>query len=544
MTTVWAVILGCMAGASAAEPPVAAGSGAPESARPASTPEAAPAPAEAARAPGPRGLLVCADPGACDDDRAWVGQLGGGGPGGFDVFDLDEGLVDASFPGGTRARWEEARAALRAAVDGGRWAEAVEAGERADEALGRWTGTASPAELFELWMLRGVAARSLGRDEAWQLAFRQAAAVSDGAELPLPAMSAEVRRSWLDEQRKLLLTGRGSITLAELPADGRWYVDGRAQAQPAASLLPGTHRVTVIAPGFVRSWRAEVPVLPQRESVVRPRFAEVDDREWLRARLDEAFTTLVVPESVGELLADWCAAQSVTELRLMKVDDVRRHDAAPTVTFGAGADDRPAAAAGEPFDAGDGVPLTYEGQVAWRYGEAATGRWVTEPRLRVVFFDPRTRRLSVDSLVPTALAEPAPRLWLGVGAGWLGVMERRHLGASLRLAVPLDAAPGALELQGELGLVHADEAYNLYPGWVDRELPRLSVGASWGLDRRLGPVGALRAEVFAPTALGLSASAGLRWRPASRWRLDAELSGLALDKGLGWGATLGAARGF
>lgn len=492
-----------------------------------------------------RGLLVCPDTRTCEEDAEWLRSIADGGPGGFDVLDFEDSFAPGSNPDGLAEgeAWRDALAQVRDAALAEKWGPARESADRAVEALAAWKGPASTQELFDLWYLRGAAALETGRDEAWAYSFRQAAAIANGQPLALsaPEITAKAKRAWKDEQRKLFVGGKGTLVLSGGPAGTRWTVDGRPADEGEVYLLPGNHRVSAIAPGQVRSWTAEVPVLAGRSSAVSPDFALTDDAAWLYWSLDDAITSLEAPDPVLDLLVAWAEEHEVDELRLMRVEEVDETPDLPKVELSDPPADRPAAAAGERFDAGDGVPTTYEDEVVHRYLAPAEEHVVRVKRVRMAWFDPKTRRLSTDPRAATPLAARPERLRLGLRTGAVGMMQRLHGSLDLQLAVPV----GPVEVDARLGLVRADQAYNLYADWVDQQLYHLYLGARWAPDWWLAPYAAVGAEVYAPAALGGRAGGGLQARfDGGHWLFEVEGSAALLDEGLGWGAGLGLSRGF
>lgn len=492
--------------------------------------------------PVQRGLLICPDPTTCATDGAWVETLGDGGRGGFAVLDFEEVITVGAVPDGLpqREAYEEALADARQAIEKGRWLAAQDATSAGIAAVAGWRGPVKTQELFELHFLRGVAATEQGRDASGVYSFRQAAAIADDSDLPHPAVSSAVRQAWLDEQRKLAIAGKGSLELSGGPEGTHWTVNGRSVPAGSVELWPGNHRVTATAPGHVRSWKADVPVLPERTSAIEPDFATYDEAAAVFGALQDAAATLDAPEPVEDLLIAWCIEHEVDELRLMRVEEVVQPILLPPVALSAPPLDRPAAAAGERVNMGDGVPTTFEGEVLERY-EAPSEAHVTRlNRLRVVFFDPATRRFSADAMVSTALQAPPERLRLGVRTGGLSMMERSHLGIDLNLVVPI----GPIELDSRLGLVRADAPYNLYTDWVDRQLYHLYLGARWAPAWTVAPFVGAGVDVFAPAAVGGRAGVGAQARFGRDWLAELELAGGVMDRGPQFGGTLGLLRSF
>ena len=495
-----------------------------------------------AEAPVQRGLVVCPDPVTCEEDAAWLRGIGGGGRGGFEVLDFEQVIAVGAVPDGLADRdaWQEALGQARTALEKGRWAAVQESTGVAMAALGRWRGPVKTQELFDLYYMRGVAGAELGKDASQAYAFRQAAAVADGQDLPRPAASTAVQQAWLDEQRKLVVGGKGQLELSGGPEGTRWMVDGRTVGSGVIDLWPGNHRVTATAPGHVRSWTAEVPVLAERNSAVQPDFATYDEAAAVFTALEQAVATLEAPEPVKDLLVAWCGVNGVEELRLMRVEEVVETVTPPPVEISAPPADRPAAAAGEAVDMGDGVPTTFEGEVLQRHRAEGEEHVVRIQRLRVVFFDPATRRLSMDAAVSTAL-QPAPeRLRLALRTGGVAMMGRAHVGVDLGLAVPV----GPVEIDARLGVVRADEPYNLYEDWIDRQLYHLVAGLRWAPSWTVAPFAGAGLDLYAPAALGGRAGVGVQARFARDWLAEVELQGGLLDQGLQFGGGLGLARGF
>lgn len=502
----------------------------------------------------PLGLLVCDGPEICAIDQAWVESIGGGGPGGVVALDFSgsfgvEGIPDGLVHFNTfRVGLEE----LERHAAAGQWRAAAAVAENAITALWKWRGTVAPHDLFAVYFLQGAALLHLGEHDGYAYSFREAAALADGLDLPLPIVDEEVRRAWIDEQRKLIVGGRGTLQIEGAPAGAVLYVDGRrvnpaAGATPvSASLLAGNHRVTAIAPGRIRTWRANVPVLPGRTSTVSPAFTAADDDAHLLAGLEGAFTTLDAPETVKDMLVAWCGDYHVDEVRLMRVEEDRQLPAPTAVTLSAAPSDRPTASAGEWLDMGDAIPTTFEGGVVDRVAAAAEGHVVAANRLRVVFFDPVTRRFSVDSTATTTLRPGRERLRVGVQAGYLTMADRHHVGGDLTIAVPLRPvlADGRVEVEGQLGVVRADAPYNLYKDWTSHQLYHVALGARWSPTWSVAPFVGAGAEVYVPLAVGARLETGVQARFAEAWRFEGAIFGGFLDVGVDAGVGLTLSRGL
>ena len=123
-------------------------------------------------------------------------------------------------------------------------------------------------------------------------------------------------------------------------------------------------------------------------------------------------------------------------------------------------------------------------------------------------------------------------------------MGRVHFGAEAGLFVPI----GTLQAAIRLGVARADEPYAFYPGWVDRQLYVVSVGATWqpaataawAVAPRVGAA----ADVYTPVAFGAHLTLGVEASIARGWAADLELRGGWLDQGPQGGGSLGLTRGF
>jgi hypothetical protein len=284
----------------------------------------------------------------------------------------------------------------------------------------------------------------------------------------------------------------------------------------------------------------DVPVLAARTSEVAAAFEAGDDEVWVETHLLAAVDTLAAPEGVRDLLAAWCKDYGVAEARLMRVARVRVLPPTPFGSLSAPAPDRPEAAAGQAVDMGDGIPTTYERQIL-SMSEAPAEEHVREhPRLRLVYFDPLTRRFSAEPRASVPLRPAPERIRLGARAGWAGMMERQHATLDLRFDLPIGPVRGEVLL----GTVRADEAYNLAPEWVDPQLCHVAVGASWSPDGRLAPRAMGAIEVYAPAAVGLRVEGGAVLRLPDRWGLELYVASGLLAQRLGAPLPLAAGVGF
>lgn len=481
-------------------------------------------------------VLLCEDPATCPADlelaRAGLGaevlpvdvllELDAGGW--VEGTDLDEAF-------------DRAEADALAALDGRRWAALESAADTLVDLAARHPGTLPTARLVRAWYLQGVARLERGRDEGWAYSFRQAAALADGAEIPLPGSDARHTQAWLDEQRKLLVGGRGTLLLDDVPAGAAVYVDGRPVGRDAVSLLPGNHRVTAVLTGKLRTWKAEVPVLAGRSSRVAVHFARGDDAVWVRARLEDSFDLLTAPPEVVDLLVSWCERSGADELELVQVVDERRRADRPAVTLSLPEEGRPVAADGERVDMGDGVPATYAEEVVEVHAALAT-RPEDVPHLRVVYFDPRARRLRAEAAPPEVVPPEPPRVRAALDLGWLGWMDRGHA----TLDVGVDGRLGPVELGGRIGLLRAGTPYNLRQDWVDRQLYHLGLSAGWAPPGRFVPYVAVGPDLYVPIAVGGHVALGGRAELGGGWLLRAHVDALLTDAGPGWGVGAGLGR--
>ncbi len=480
--------------------------------------------------------LLCEDPTSCPEDLAFAqGALGA------DVAAVDV-LLELDGGGWVGAVDEKARFATglgdaQTAVEGKKWAAAESSVDDALHALEAWGGTVPPEQLFRLWFLQGAARLGRGRDASYAYSFRQAASVADGRSFELPITDSAVTRAWLDEQRKLTVGGKGILLIEQAPEHATISVDGRALAPGTRSvhLFPGNHRLTAVMDGRLRTWNADVPVLAGRTSTVSVTFARGDDGVWVRGRLHEAFDSQTAPPEVLDLLSDWTARAGVTTLELVEVVEERRTETPTAVDVSLPVEGRPPAADGERVDMGDGVPSTFHEEVVDVHQAEITDRPLDVTRLRILYYDPVTRRIRSEPDAPQVVDVTERRFHLGGEFGYLGWEGRQH--ATLDLGCGWDV--GVLGIEARVGVARADVAYNLTPEWVDKQIYRVAVAARWKPDWPVAPTVALGPELYVPVAVGARLSGGVEARIGSGWLARAELHGDLLDQGLGWGVGIG-----
>lgn len=189
---------------------------------------------------------------------------------------------------------------------------------------------------------------------------------------------------------------------------------------------------------------------------------------------------------------------------------------------------------------GDGVPATYEDEVGFRHEAALQERHEAARRLRVVFFDPATRRFSSESTFAAALDAGPRRFRVGLQAGYTALMGHHHGAADAVLAWRL----GLLAVEGRLGAARADAPYDFYPDWQDRHLYHALAGARWWPDRAVAPFVGAAAEVYAPVAFGGRVHSGVQWTFLPGWTGALEAHAALLTTGPAWGVALGLARAY
>lgn len=492
------------------------------------------------------GLLLCDDESTCKGDIAYAEGVVGKEPA---ITPIDLFLVlDAggwSEGGDQRERLEKSLFDAKDALDRGKFGALDTAVNDGLNALTLWPGAVKPDDLFSLYFLQGVARVARGKGGA-TYSFRQAAAVSDGVVQKLPTDEAKFTRVWLDESRKLLVGGKGWIELEGELAGLDIRVDGRPVSNGVRkiALLPGNHRLTATKPNGIRTWQVDVPVLAERTSRVTPEFTKEGDANWVKAQLGGAMDTLQAPLEVTDLLASWCAQHNVDEIELMQVRIERVTHPLPPVDMTAAPVTRPEAAEGEAVDMGDGVPTTYGEAVV--QARADSERAPTDnPRLKIVYFDPKSRQFHADSVIPVLVDHPPEHFRIGADIGYTSILGHNH--GSLGLNFLGEAGP--LGLQLDLGVLRSDTPYNLQVGWVDRQLYHVDLMVRWApLPGRVTPFLAFGPDVYIPVAFGGRAQVGVEARFASTWVAQVSGSGTVasskLDVPFGWGVGLGVARTY
>ncbi len=491
------------------------------------------------------GLLLCDDDATCKDDVTYAHGVVGDTPA---ITPIDLFLVlDAggwSEGGDQRDRFDRALLNAQDALDRSRWAQMDAAVADGLAALSLWPGQVSDQDLFNIYFYQGIA-RVAEKKAGEAYSFREAAAVGDGVIQRLPTEDARFTRVWLDESRKLLVGGRGTIEV-EGDLDGiAVQVDGRAVKDPSKiSLLPGNHRLTATRPNGIRTWAADVPVLAERTSRVKPEFTKEGDANWVRAQLGGAMDSLSAPSEVTDLLAGWCAQHQVTELELLQVRVKTIDHPLPALDITAPPATRPKAADGEPVDFGDGVPSTFAEAV--QQARADAERPPTEEReLKVVYFDPRSKLFHADTVLPQVVDHPPEHFRIGATVGYASLLGHHHAGFDLGFLGEV----GRFGVEADVGVARADMPYDLQPNWVDRQLYHIDLMARWApLPGRVTPFAALGPEVYIPISVGARVTAGVEGRFASTWVAHGEgfasVADSKLNVPLGWGVGLGVSRTY
>ena len=237
------------------------------------------------------------------------------------VLELDA----AEWEGGEtlEALFGAAMERARAAWEAKRWGAADIALDDAEEALKRWSGTATNQQLFDLHYLRGAVRVARGEDATTD--FRQAAAVAWNREVALPLQDA-VAKAYYDAMPGLVRGGTGKLRLTEAPRGASWFLDGVELGHAAAEVrvFPGMHRVTARQDRMIRTWKRDVRVDVRQVRDVTMQFSPADDAVWVQAQLRAAFAGAPLPAEVMTLLSAWCERKDVHQLRLVMVGDVVR----------------------------------------------------------------------------------------------------------------------------------------------------------------------------------------------------------------------------
>ena len=492
-------------------------------------------------------VLVCDGPGACAEDEAWVKAAGVDA--GLPLVAADA-LLELDSGGWTdgvdqRGRYRTALVLAKEAAAKGQWKIVGEAMEEARDALDRWKGRPETEELFAVAYLEGTARFHKGKDQGYQASFREAAGIANGRDPDkFPFHDPEVEHAFLEELRKVAVGGTGTLALGGVPADATVFIDGREVKVPPGGLplFPGAHRLNVIPKGAVRSWQATVPILAERTSAVVVRLNEKDNAGWVRDRIVQGFDAMTLPAEVAEILRDWSVRSGYASLRLVRVEPTRRIVQSPAVGMTAAPRTRPAAAAGERVDFGDGVPGTFDDLVVARYEEARAGHVQDGPRrVRVAWFEPLSGRLLQDAPRTYALEDaPEQPVRAGVHLGFASVMGDPHAAIDLQLI----AQAGPIWIDGRVGIIRGSEPYRLYRGWTDRQLYHALVAASWHPDWRVAPVVALGPEVYVPVAVGGRGMVGVDVALGWNLRMGVEADLGLLSTGMTWGLGGGVSRGF
>jgi hypothetical protein len=485
-------------------------------------------------------LLLCDGAGDCQADAAWVQGLGIVDQEPLVLVDLLMELDAGGWVEGVdqRGRFEASLAAARVAAAEGRWRAVEAATGLALEALETWSGTVAPQVLFDLYWLQGAAQLHRGEDRGHEKSFRQAAALLAGEPPALPLEDALAERAFVEEQRKLAVAGRGTLLLGLIPADTEVWVDGRPLGPEdfELSLPPATHRVTALQRGGVSTWSAAVPVLGERTSRVVIDIPPSSSAAWVTTELERLFLTLQAPDDLEAMLRGLCQRFDLAQLRLLQVvqPPVARDEG--SVSLGPASPTRPAAAEGEEVDHGDGVPSTYEAQLATDHSYREERHEAErERRLRVVFFDPVTGHLQADGGTAALVDGSRSRLRLGVDVGYQRMLEQHHLAGDLCLSL----RAGPLWAEARAGAARAQIPYRLYPDWTDRWLYHVALGPGWRPRRGpLVPSVALLGEAWIPVSAGARLEIGGRACLTRGLCLGVEAHGAWSNQGLGLGGGL------
>ncbi len=453
-------------------------------------------------------LMLCRAPGGCEDERQWLASVQ---PGLIVVADEVRSL-DSFVATDGATTFAEAVQSADYAVQDRKWRSAIAHLDRAAAALEAWPGTVENHLLVRMYLLRGVALRNLGRDGA-EVAFRQAAAVAWKGE-PDPRGIEAADQFVLDTERRKLLGGGGGTLVVE--GEATLWVDGIAVERRALDLPAGLHRVTAVEPGRLRTFVANVPVLPGRSVTIRPEWGPTDDTRWLLSELARGVATLDADPLALLVLSDWCVRHEAPTLTLAEVVPALAVDLPPSFAVSAPDPERPAAAAGAPVTQEAGIPATFEAATA-EAAEAASepGRPLNTYRLRTAYFDPVTRRLSAEP-APIAMADTIDnrRFRLSARLGWRHQLEREHATVDARGTYRLNLGNYVV---GELGAVVADSDYNLYADWKGTTLLHAALGYRWQAEKAISPFIGAGLEVQAPLWVGVYNELGVAVRFDRDW---------------------------
>jgi hypothetical protein len=497
-------------------------------------------------------LLVCDDMQDCARDATFIESVEGGS--GRPFLPVEIVLAPEEVGAGEEIdrpmEWRSALDAAEALVAKGRGEAALKELDRAQAAMRAWPEVVPQKDLVMAHWLRG-AALLLSTGSGYEYDFRQAAALSNvgrATSFEFPAAPDKVEAAWTAEQRKVVNGGTGRLKLGDAGPNVVYSVDGVPTATRELTLLPGLHRVTASSPGAIRTWVAEVPVLPARTAEVTADFAPVDDLPWVHDGLDQAFATLQAPGELTELLAAWCKRHGIQKLEVLAVEETARAARSVDVKISdARRKVEETKTVGE-----DGLPMTFSERVVATHEDAISAHAETIQRVRVVFFDPRTQRFGTDAGSQALLmdvAEPQ-RLTVGLEGGYTSMLDRNHATGDVALGWTLR---GPIRVEARVGLAHADEPYNLYTDWVDGNVYHAALGLGWAAPTRVTPFLVVGPEVYVPVAVGGRADAGLQVALGGRdarphgggeWLARIGGHGSFLDAGLSYGAGASLARRF
>ncbi|MFZ5478581.1 MAG: hypothetical protein ACOZNI_17555 [Myxococcota bacterium] len=485
-------------------------------------------------------LLVCPWDDTCDADAAFVAKTADAGDPAPVTLSLALEQDDGGWVDGVDLRRVYGEALMRAedAAAKRRWGAVLDETATALEALKKLRGTVSTQSLYTLHFLRGAASRARGDDQAYAYSFRQAAAISQGQEVKLPPHDEDTLRAYQDEARKLVVGGTGTLNLGDPGPGVRYVVNGRElpEGPQQISLLPGNHRVGATSAKALRTWQVEVPVLAGRTIDVTAAFSPADAKAWVQARLEESFDRMAAPPEVTGMLRQVALRHGVDQLEIVRVEWTRPGAVAGEVHVGSADPLRPAAAAGEKADFGDGIPSTYEEEVA-AVAEAPR-RTEGEPRLRVVWFDPATQRFSATPKT-TPRGDDPTRFRVGVALGYVGMLDHPHGAGDVAAAYRV----GPVDVEGRLGVAVAETPYN-YRSGPSPVVWHVTAAARWAPDWRVAPYASLGPEVWIPMSVGGRLAVGGQMRVDGVWLVQIEVAGSASDVGLGWATSAGVGRSY